>query len=242
MSQYKFSLKERHEVAEGTVAFIWDTSVTPDFNFRAGQFVTLTLENPLYTDEKGNSRDFSIASSPNDRGIIMIASRMTGSAFKRSLLELPFGAEIMADGPFGMFSLHEKTDKKAVFIAGGIGITLSRSIIKYATEEKLPHKITLLYSNRNPRGAAFLRDLNNWEHKNPNLKVIATMTQVAPEDNWRGETGYIDENFIKNKIEDLSSSIFYIVGPPGMVKGVTESLEKVGISRDEMRFEEFTGY
>jgi len=163
----------------------------------------------------------------------MVATRLTGSAFKRSLAEISLGTVCKVEGPFGDFNLHENKDKKAVFIAGGIGITPVRSIIKDATEQKLPHKITLIYSNRNPAGTPFLKDLENFENENPNFKLISKMTE---------ETGQVDANFIKESLGDLSNTAFYIVGPPGMVQGMTKYLEELGVSRDDMRFEEFTGY
>lgn len=231
MPEYNFLLKERFEVAEETMAFVFQAS--PDFSFRAGQYIEVELIDPPYTDEKGNERHFSIASSPNDKGILMVATRMRPSAFKRGLAEIPLGTNVKIKGPRGNFTLHENPSKKAVFIAGGIGITPCRSIIKYATEEKLPHQIALIYSNRNPQSAAFLDDLKKCEDENQNFKLFAKMTD---------ETGYVDENYIKSSAGDLAQAIFYVVGPPGMVEAVTKILEELKIPRDELRFEEFSGY
>lgn len=220
------------------MAFLFDTSSVPNFTFRAGQYVEIYLDNPPYTDEKENERHFSIASSPSDKGIIMIATRMESptrpiSAFKRSLREFPLGTPVKVKGPRGMFTLHENPAKQAVFIAGGIGITPCRSIIKYATEEKLPHKIILIYSNRNRASTVFLADLQKLEKENPNFKLISIMTDTA---------GHINADFIKNSLPNLSDSVFYIVGPPGMVEAMTKIVEELGVSPDEMRLEEFTGY
>jgi len=181
----------------------------------------------------------------------MIASRMshsTGSgqavsAFKRSLAEVPLGTEIKAEGPHGSFTLHENPNRKAVFIAGGIGITPARSIVKYAAEEKLPHAITLVYSNRTPEAAPFLDDLRAWEKENPNFKLIATMTDMGnAKKPWDGPTRRVDAAFLRETLGEGGSAIFYVVGPPGMVQGVTAALKEFGVSRDDIRFEEFTGY
>jgi len=118
MAHNFLQLKDRFPVAEGTMAFVFRTP--PDFNFRAGQYVEVFLENA--------HRDFSIASSPQDKGILMVATRMTGSAFKKSLAEVPLNTKAIMEGPFGDFTLHENKDKKAVFIAGGIGITPARAL------------------------------------------------------------------------------------------------------------------
>ena len=232
--EYNFPLEERFKVAENTMAFVFKSS---DFTFRAGQYLEVILENMLYPDERGNERHFSIASSPGDKNILMITTRVGGerplSGFKRTLTEISLGSLVKIKGPRGNFTLHENQAKKAVFLAGGIGITPCRSILKDAAERKLLHQMTLIYSNRNPGSAAFLEDLKKWERENPNFRLFAPMTDTE---------GYVDADYIKNKIGDLSDTIFYVVGPPAMVQGLTKVLEEIGVSRDEMRFEEFTGY
>ena len=241
MADYYFALKDRFSVAEETDAFVFDCSTSSQqapFTFRAGQYVEVGLENAPYKDEKKDHRDFSIASSPQDKGTIMVATRMDSpqrpiSALKRSMREAPIGTKFKVEGPYGMFTLHENTAKKAVFLAGGIGITPVRSIIKDATERKLPHKITLIYSNRNPESTAFLEDLKKWAGENPNFRLFAKMTD---------KEGHVDAAYIKNAVGELGNTIYYVVGPPAMVAAMTKALEECGISRDDVRFEEFTGY
>ena len=130
-------------VAEETAAFTFE--VEAPFTFDAGQTCDLTIRSPRYQDEKGSSRTFSIASPPAEAPRITVATRLTGSAFKRSLLEAPVGCEIELDGPSGSFGLHRNTAKPAVFFAGGIGITPFRSIVGDATIRRVPHRMTLFY-------------------------------------------------------------------------------------------------
>ena len=215
----------------------------PDsFNFIAGQYMTVTLINPPETDDEGNSRFLSIASAPHEK-YLMFATRMRDTAFKRVLKNLPIGSEVKIDGPDGSFYLHKNVSKSAVFLIGGIGITPIFSMIKNAAYAKLPHKLFLFYSNKRPKDSAFLKDLQNLEKENPNFKLITTMTGI---DNskipWQGEIGFINKEMIQKHIEDLFSPIYYMSGPPKMVKAMRELLEKIGISEDNIRFEEFTGY
>jgi ferredoxin-NADP reductase len=157
MPRYPSKLIDRFEVADGTLAFAFERPA--GFEFTAGQFLTLTLPDPRYTDEKGNRRTFSISSPPQDAGRLLIATRMTGSALKRSLAEAPLGTHLSIFGPSGCFTLHEDPAAPAVFVAGGIGITPFRSILHDASSRQLPHPITLVYSNRTPEGAAFYGEL-----------------------------------------------------------------------------------
>src|SRR3546814_12013355 len=75
---------------------------------------------------------------------------------------MPVGTEVKLDAPYGDFKLHKNENTPAVFLIGGIGITPVRSIIAQATHDNLPHKITLLYSNKTPADAAFTADLESF--------------------------------------------------------------------------------
>lgn len=231
MADYFFPLKDRFEVAEGTTAFVFSTD--SNFTFRAGQYVEIGLDNPPYKDEKKNHREFSIVSSPQEKGILMIATRMRDSAFKRSLKEIPIGTIAKVEGPFGDFSLHENASKKAVFISGGIGVTPVMSIVKDATERKLPHEIILINSNTTPQRTPFLKDFQELTKENPHFKFFPRMTDAE---------GYVDADFIKNCVRSLDNSIYYVAGPPNLVLAMTKILEGLGVSRDDIRFEEFSGY
>jgi ferredoxin-NADP reductase len=233
-------LKARHQVAEGTMAF--EFQKPPDWTFTAGQFVDITLLNPSETDSEGNKRGFSIASAPYEE-TIMIATRMRDSAFKRDLKSeaLESGAKI--EGPFGDLTLHENTARPAVLLTGGIGVTTFRSIVLQAAHLKLAHRIVLFYSNHRPEDAAFLTELQALQQTNPNYTLVATMTDMKDSKlPWTGETGQINAELLAKYADATKNAIYYITGPPGMVKGLQSVLAGTGVSRDDVRVEEYTGY
>jgi predicted ferric reductase len=87
--------------------------------------------------------------------------------------------------------LHRKSEKPAVFLAGGIGIMPFLSIIRQAGHDKSPHQMYLFYSNRRPEDAAFLDLLSEAtkQNQNPNFHLIATMTEMdKSRREWKGET------------------------------------------------------
>lgn len=212
------------------------------FPFKPGQYNTVTIPNPLYQDEEGNTRQFSIASSPRDP-FILITTRMRASAFKRTLAEVPLGTRVNFRGPLGSFTLPEDAVHPIVLIAGGIGITPFRSMIKHATEQRLPHTLTLIYSNRTPQEAPFLEELRGWERENPNFRFIPTMTRPeASTPEWTGRTGYVDAAFLRETLEGLDRFIFFAAGPPRMVDGVGHALAGAGVAEDRIRTEQFSGY
>jgi len=240
MAEYSFSLKERREVAEGTMAFRFDTSGS-DYSFRAGQNADFILIDPPQTDPEGNARTFSFCSSPNEKNAIMVATRMRPTAFKNSLKALPLGTRVKVSQAMGSFTLHKDTSKAAVFLAGGIGITPMRSIIEWATQQRLPHRMYLFYSNRTPAATAFLADFEAWARQNPQFKLIATVTDVQG-GSWPYERGRVNKEMLARHVHDLQRAIYYLAGPPGMVAGMRELLDSLGVSEDNLKTEEFAGY
>lgn len=140
-------------------------------------------------------------------------------------------------------TLQSNVKRTAVFLAGGIGITPFRSIAFRAAKEKLPHRIFLFYSNRRPEDAPFLDELQALERENPNYKLIASMTEMAKSHrSWHGEVGLIDNEMLLKYLKDAVSPIYYVAGPPGMVKGLHTMLNAAGVDDDDIRAEEFAGY
>lgn len=241
MAEYQFRLTDRRDVADGTTAFFFDTTGT-NFTFEAGQNIDIFLPG---APESGATTEqmhtFSFASSPHHQDHFMITTRMRPSNYKNVLKTLPLGTPLRCVGPQGNMVLHEDTSIPAVFLAGGIGITPFRSMIEYATEKQLPHKIILFYGNRNKEATIFLEDLQSWAAQNKNLSL--TLTIDASEPGWQYNAGHIDAAMLKKYLPDIHAPIYYIAGPPSMGTALRKMLiVDLGVSRDNVRIESFTGY
>jgi ferredoxin-NADP reductase len=233
-------LKDRKEVAEGTMSFRFEKP--SGWTFKAGQYLDMTLLDPSETDSEGNVRSFSIASAPHEE-TLMVATRMRDTAFKRVLRTMPLGTAVKIEGPSGDLILQNDSTRGAVFLAGGIGITLFRSIVHWAAKEKLPNRIVLFYSNRGPEDAPFLAELQSLERNNPKYKLIPSMTEMEKSRRpWDGETGLIDQAMLGRHLKGAASPIYYIAGPPAMVNGFREMLSKAGMKDGDIHAEEFDGY
>jgi ferredoxin-NADP reductase len=239
-SDYLVKLKKRFLIAERTMAFQFEKPA--GFTFRPGQWIDVTLLNPRETDAEGNTRGFSIASAPHEN-FLMVATRLRDTAFKRQLLLLPLETEVKIEGPGGSLALYNNIVRAAVFLVGGIGITPLRNILLQAAHDQLSQWIFLFFSNHRPEDAPFLEELTDMQKANPNYTLIATMTDVAKSTrSWNGETGEINQALLTKHLSEAKSPIYYVVGPPGMVTGVHEMLNKTGINDDDIRCEGFSGY
>lgn len=239
MPIHKLKLIDKQEIASNTIALHFEK---PDgFTFKPGQYGGFTLIDPHETDANGITRRFSLLSTPNEK-YLSIALRIPQhiSAYKRVLKDLPIGSEVKFAGPTGTFTLHEEVAIPAVFIAGGIGITPFRSMIRHATETKSTQQMTLFYGNQKKSDAAFLDELATYQNTNPQFKFIATL--VEPDINWQGEAGYITHTMLKKYIPDLAIPIYYICGSPVMVTALQELLAEMGIDEGKIKVEDFPGY
>jgi len=232
-------VKKTREVAKGTLLVIFDL-MGREVDFRAGQYFWVTLLDPPYDDEKGPRRHISVVTSPTERGVLGLCTRLRDSAFKRSLAELKVGDEVDVEEPKGDFALPEETDRPYVFIAGGIGITVFRSMLRYITDEGLPHRVTLLYSNSDQESTAFLDELRELESANPNLRLVLTMTD---DDGWDGESRHIDAEFLRDHVDgDLTGYTYLAAGPPDMVEAMEQTLREAGVPDEHVRPQRFSGY
>lgn len=233
------TIKEKREVAKGTLLVVFDLG-GESFDYRPGQYFWVELLDPPYEDEKGPRRHISAVTSPTERGVIGVCTRLRDSAFKRSLAELPVGAEVEVEQPKGDFVLPEDTSRPLVFVAGGIGITVFRSMLRYIVDTGSGHRVTLIYSNRDPESSAFLDELEEIARAHENVRLVLTMTQ---DPGWAGETRRIDAGFFRDYLGDeLAGSTFLVAGPPEMAKAATAALEEAGVDQADVSTDGFSGY
>jgi ferredoxin-NADP reductase len=232
-------IQEKKEVAKGTLLVTFDL-LGEEVDFRAGQYFFVTLPDVGHKDDKGLRRHITVVTSPNEKGVLGLATRLRDSAFKRTLRELPVGTEVEVDAPKGRFVLPEDSSRPLVFVAGGIGITVFRSMLRYIREERLPYRVTLIYSNRDPESTAFLDELRELEGELPDLRLILTMTQDPA---WSGETRKVDAQFFRDYLgDDLNAFTFLVAGPPPMAEAVQKALAEAGVERENVIAERYSGY
>jgi glycine betaine catabolism B len=246
VTSFKFS-KQRDQGREGA-----EEEEKTQLSYTAGQFAFFDIGG-VYDDPKGPIRHFTISSSPTEN-FIMLSTRIRDSPYKKRLSTLEKGARVKVRGPEGQFVLHEDYSKPAVFLSGGIGVTPFRSMIKYATDRQLPLKIVMFDSNRNRDSILFKKEFDDWANKNKNLKIIYTISEDEQQQqpsssstasDWKGEYGRIDKAMILKYLDGymLSNSIFYICGPPSMLKAMQSLLQDyLEIPKQRIKVEEFVGY
>jgi ferredoxin-NADP reductase len=239
MNTYTIKLREKQTVADQTLAFVFDKP--EGFVFQAGQYVAITLPALDFADAKGATRTMSIASAPSDEHLLF-AMRITGSAFKQTLAAMPIGGEVIIRDAVGHFTLPEDDQTHPiVFLAGGIGITPVRSILREAVRTGRRNPFTLFYSNRAPKDVAFVDELASI----PELTYtcVNTLTDEAKLlCLWQKEHGFICPPMLTKYLDDIHAPLYYIVGAPGFSTAMERMLKEVlGIAPEAIRMDPFTG-
>ncbi len=222
--RYSLTLKAKNKLSTNVHEFIF----TPDrpLAFRAGQYLEWTLPH-ISPDTRGNRRYFTIASSPTESEVRLgVKFYEPPSTFKKGLASLEVGEKLFATQLDGDFVLPNDKTKKLVFIAGGIGITPFRSMVRYLVDTGEQRSVTLLYANTNDSEAAY-RDLFDQAASSIGMKTVYVSA--------------VDKVLIEREVPIYRDRMFYISGPPGMVDAYKKLLRDMGVRRANIKTDYFPG-
>ena len=234
------SLKETRKLAPNTYEFVFHND--QQLRFRPGQYMEWTLPHDG-ADSRGNRRFFTLSSSPTEREVkIGVKFHSRPSSFKRHLLNMKTDDRIAAGHLAGDFVLPKAKGEKIAFIAGGIGITPFKSMIRYMLDSGDRRAAVVLYANRRIEDIAYdglLEQASKWL----GIRTVHILTDphLAPL-GWDGRTGHIDEDLIREEVPDYRDRIFYVSGPPDMVAAARRAIAGLGVKPNRIRTDYFPGF
>lgn len=232
-------VKEKREVAKGTLLVVFDLQ-GEDVDYRPGQYFWVELPDRGHDDERGLRRHISVVTSPTEKGVLGLCTRLRDTAFKKTLAELEVGDEVDVEPPKGDYHLPEDTDRRYVFVAGGIGITVFRSMLRFVADTGAPYRIALVYSNRDRESTAFLDELQELERTLSDFRMLLTMTDDPA---WDGESRRLDAEVLRELLgAELGAFTFLVAGPPAMVESVAGELTAAGVPEEQVLASRFSGY
>ncbi len=192
-------------------------------SFKPGQFLHLALDAYEPGGFWPESRVFSIASSPRERGMLAITYAVKGAFTTRMERELAPGRSVWVKLPYGEFVVDSSTD--AVLFAGGTGVTAFTAFLQSLRPDQAT-RVLLVYGARKPNlfvygplAEACARDV-------PSLECVLVCEETD------GPLRVADE---WPAIEALHNPVFYLSGPPQMLRALTTQLCEHGVSPDEIR-------
>jgi ferredoxin-NADP reductase len=235
MNTVKIKLIKKVEEARSTESFFWEPE--KPIKYLPGQYFYFTVPSLKYPDPRGTTRHFTLSSSPTEGNTLMSTTRIRAeSGYKRTLSELPEGTVIDGEGPNGVFVFDENEQITSVFLAGGIGITPFRSMIKYVADKNLLTPIYLIYSNSDP-DFVFKKELEKLAAAHPNIKIHYVVTSVE---------GHLDQTKIEKILQEWQLEngklTWWVCGPPVMIDAMEQTLGELGVTTNHLRTEKLTGY
>lgn len=238
--RYLLHLSRAIALGPGLVDFLYEPS--PAFAYRPGQYMEWTLDHRR-PDSRGKRRYFTLASSPTERTVrIGVKFVPDGSSYKQAMLaRARRGAPIVATQVAGDFTLPRNPDRKLAFIAGGIGVTPFRSMVKYLTDRGENRDIVMLYANRRFDEILY-RDVFDAAQRSLDFRPVCVLSDPSSSPRWwHGERGRIDAAMIERQIPDYQERLFYISGSPALVQSVLAALRDLGVKQSQVKTDYFTG-
>lgn len=237
-----FPFEKKEQLTKDTFTFFFKRT-GEERNFTPGQYYEMKLPHKDM-DERGDTRVFTISSSPTNQEFITITTRVIQSTFKKALNGLKNGTSVQFDGPWDDLNFDEKDSSPHVFLAGGIGITPYHSIVQYCIDNNYRTPMILFVSWKKRDEMIFdefFRDANNHLE---NFSYVPTLTEEEGlnAENWDGEKGRIDDKMIRKYVSSILDSKYFISGPQVMVNALKKTVQEMGVSSEKIIAEEFEGY
>lgn len=237
MAKYTVSLKESHEVADGTRLFVFNKP--EGYTFQAGQYVAMILPKLVEPDSKGAARSLSIASAPEETDICF-AMRNGVSGFKKTCWQMRPGDTVDITSAVGCFTVPDEETRPIIFLVGGIGITPVRAILKQAEREKSEKQYMLFYANRFLKDVTFDQEMRSLKLKN--FRYVSVLSQSEePCAAENDERGYLNETILRKYIQDIAGALYYLVGSPQFIGGMEKIITDLGVAPEQCKKDPFTG-
>jgi ferredoxin-NADP reductase/Na+-translocating ferredoxin:NAD+ oxidoreductase RnfD subunit len=234
-------LTQKLRIAANSVDFVFTSNKR--LAYQPGQYMEWTLPHN-HIDDRGNRRYFTLASSPTEPTLRLgIKFYEPSSSYKKAMLDMTDKTSIVAAQVSGDFVLPKNPKHKLVFIAGGIGVTPFRSMVKYLIDTRDQRDVIVLYAANNVSDIAYKEVL---EQARQQLGIATTYVLSKPDTTQPLETyqraGYVDGNAIRAAVPDYSSRKFYISGSHQMVMTVQNALGELGVPKSHIKVDYFPGY
>ncbi len=234
------TVKEKIQTAPNMMDFVF--APEQKLSFTPGQYMEWTLPHK-HPDSRGNRRYLTIASSPTEDTVRLgVKFYPQGSSFKKALAEIDHQTPMVGAQLSGDFTMPKDVNQKLVFIAGGIGVTPFRSMLKFLVDTKQSRPIVLFYANKTADEIVYV-DVFNDALTQLGIKTVYTLTDKdhLPPD-WHGRVGRIDAQMMSEEVPDFMERIFYLSGPHQMVTAYEETLKAMGVPVKQIKIDYFPGF
>lgn len=226
-------LVSKEQVARGIFSFSFESEKLLDYT--AGQFIELTLPHSD-PDERGIKHWFTLSSAPTE-SLLSITTKLATkpSTFKKALFSLKPGDEITMSQAMGDFVLPKDRTIPLILVAGGIGVTPVRSILKWLKDTGEQRHIKVIYAARTEEELAF-RELIEAGTNNVDYYIS------RPSKMWAETAKNIQTDDVAKAISASENPLTYLSGPEELVEVLFAELKQKGVNTSRLVTDYFPGY
>lgn len=201
-------------------------STNGPIKYKPGQYGFISFDGPLLTKE---SHPFTLIETlDSNTNIVLIKAR---GDFTKNLFEhIKSGYLASFEGPYGRFDYSLAGDSQ-IWIAGGIGIVPFIAwvrTIKKSTQIKL--KIDFYYCVHRRIDAVFYDEFQQFSEINPNFRCFFYCSE---------ESNRIDLTKIIYSSGGVVGKKILICGPMKLTRDIKKQLQKIGVKREDVYYEDF---
>jgi predicted ferric reductase len=173
---------------------------------------------------------WSLSAAPDGRRLRLTAKGIGRTS--RSLRNLPAGARIFAEGPYGAFTADQRTRADALLVAGGIGVTPIRALLE---DERMTGDVVVLYRVRDEAEAVLLGELRELAAaRGARLHLVTGRTGAGspPFEPFGADN-------LGRLVPDVAGRDTYVCGPAPMTEAVLRGLRRLGVPSRQVHAEVF---
>lgn len=201
--------------------------------FAPGQYAWITLGDTPFSLQQ---HPFSIQSDAHNPSRLEFTAKHAGD-FTHALSDTSLGTRAWVEGPYGIFTLDPDSDRNAVLMAGGVGITPIISMLRSCVADSSQKKLLLMYANTDINAILFRAELEQLSAQ-LDLTVVHILEQ-APDD-WEGEEGLLDGALLDKYLDAANSDTDYFVcGPPPLMNVIEQGLRERAVPLQRINSERF---
>ena len=192
------------------------------YDFFPGQATEVAINKPEWKEKKRPFTFTSLDDADHLEFTIKIYSDHDGVTSQ--IGNLKEGDQLLVDDVWGTIAYQGP----GYFIAGGAGITPFIAILRDLHRKGEMKDNRLFFANKTSKDIILEDELKSMLGSN--------VTFLLDQNDGVHHHGFIDENFLKKNIQDVSRP-FYVCGPPGMVETINKTLISMGATVEKVVFE-----
>lgn len=233
-------IRQKNRLTADTVEFVFQPN--GNLSYQPGQYMEWTLPHTS-PDQRGSRRYFTLASSPTEQNLaIGVKFYDKSSTYKNALIDMTTDNQIVASQVSGDFVMPKDPNQKLAFIAGGIGVTPFRSMIKFLIDTNQARDVSMLYAARTVADFAYKETFEQARAQLGTHILYVASSQNTTISEANTMSGTISADLIQQTMPDFKERVFYISGTHAMVEAVQESLMSIGVSHTHIKIDFFPGY